>query len=86
VSPGVAAVPAQLARRGVWLVDRDADRRIPSLAAVLLVSHRAPSIEVWQRSADGTWGRRAFEPGQAAEIEALPARLLVDEIYLGLQP
>ena len=58
-------------------------RRIPSLAAVVLVSHRAPAIEVWERASDGAWGRQEFGPGQAAEIQALPARLLVDEIYLG---
>ncbi|HYN05734.1 MAG TPA: hypothetical protein VE359_25025 [Vicinamibacteria bacterium] len=58
-------------------------RRIPSLAAVVLVSHRAPAIEVWERTADGAWGRREFGTGQSAEIAALPARLLVDEIYLG---
>jgi Uma2 family endonuclease len=61
-------------------------RRIPSLAAVVIVSHRAPSIEVWERTPDGTWSRRSFGTGQAAEIETLPARLPVDEIYLGFQP
>jgi Uma2 family endonuclease len=60
-------------------------RRIPSLAAVLLVSHRTPTIEVWERT-DGAWRRREFGAGQAAEIEALPARLLVDEVYLGFRP
>jgi len=61
-------------------------RRIPSLAAVVLVSHRAPKIEVWERTSEGDWRQRAFGTGQAAEIEALPARLLVDEVYLGFQP
>jgi hypothetical protein len=49
----------------------------------VLVSHRTPTIEVWERTSDGAWRRREFVAGQAAEIEALPARLLVDEIYLG---
>jgi Uma2 family endonuclease len=61
-------------------------RRIPSLAAVVLVSHRAPSIEVWERTSDGTWNRRVFGTGQTAAIETLPASLLIDEIYLGFQP
>jgi Uma2 family endonuclease len=61
-------------------------RRIPSLAAVVLVSHRGPAIEVWERGPDSAWRRREFGPGQAAEIQALPARLLVDEIYLGSEP
>jgi Uma2 family endonuclease len=61
-------------------------RRISSLGAVVLVSHRAPSIEVWERTSDGAWRRREFGPGQTAEIEALPARLPVDEVYLGFRP
>jgi Uma2 family endonuclease len=61
-------------------------RRIPSLAAVVLVSHRAPAIEIWERTPDGVWNRREFGRGQAASIEALPAQLIVDEIYLGLFP
>jgi hypothetical protein len=34
----------------------------------------------------GAWRRREFGAGETAEIEALPARLLVDEIYLGFRP
>ena len=64
----------------------DQYRRIPSLAAVVLVSHRGPAIEVWERGPDGAWRRGEFGPGQAAEIQALPARLLVDEIYLASEP
>ena len=61
-------------------------RRIPSLAAVVLVSHRSPTIEVWERTSDGAWRSQEFGPGQAAEIGALPAHLLVDEVYLGFRP
>jgi len=61
-------------------------RRIPSLAAVVLVSHRTPTIEVWERAPDGAWRRRESGVGQSAEIEALSARLLVDEVYLGFRP
>ncbi len=56
-------------------------RRIPSLQAVVLISHREPEIEVWDRSTDGSWRSRAFGAGQTAELEALPVRLIVDEIY-----
>jgi Uma2 family endonuclease len=61
-------------------------RRIPSLAAVVLVSHRTPAIEVWERASDETWRRREFGPAEEAVIEALPARLPVDEVYLGFRP
>jgi Uma2 family endonuclease len=61
-------------------------RRVPPLAAVVLVSHHAPTIEVWERASDGAWGRQESGPGQVAEIQALPARLLVDEIYHGFGP
>jgi Uma2 family endonuclease len=59
-------------------------RRIPSLTAVVLVSHRAPSVEVWERGSDGAWRHGQFRAGDAAVIEPLPARLLLDEIYLGV--
>jgi Uma2 family endonuclease len=55
-------------------------RKVPSLQAVVLVSHREPHIEVWEPAADGTWSSRSFESGQTAEVRALPVRLVVDEI------
>jgi len=60
-------------------------RRIASLAAVVLVSHRSRLIEVWARAEDGPWTHREFAPGQVAEIPAVSARLSVDEVYLGVQ-
>jgi Uma2 family endonuclease len=60
-------------------------RRIPSLGAVVLVSHRAPIIEVWKRNSGDRWERREFGSGHLAEIEALAASLPVDEVYLGIQ-
>ena len=56
-------------------------RRIPSLQAVVLISHRNPEIEVWERAADGEWRPRTFLAGQTAELEAMRLRLAVDEIY-----
>jgi Uma2 family endonuclease len=60
-------------------------RRIPSLRAVVLVSHRAPGLELWQRTSEGPWEGREFGPGETAVIESLPARLPVDEVYLGFR-
>jgi len=61
-------------------------RRIPSLAAVVLVSHREPVIEVWERAAEGAWRRGECRTGQTAVIEALSTRLVVDEIFEGFRP
>lgn len=56
-------------------------RRIPSLEAVVLVSHREPLMEVWERGATGSWHTRAFRSAEAARLETLAVRLDVDEIY-----
>lgn len=56
-------------------------RRIPSLSAIVLVSHGAPELELWERDRSGAWRRRVFGAGQTAELEAVPARLVVDELY-----
>jgi Uma2 family endonuclease len=60
-------------------------RQVPSLAAILLVSQRGPEIEVWERGPDGGFRRRAYSAGQVVEIEALPARLPVDQVYQSLR-
>jgi len=53
---------------------------------VVLVSHRTTMIEVWERTSDATWRRGEFGAGQTAPVETLPARLVVDEVYLGFRP
>jgi hypothetical protein len=45
-----------------------------------------PAIEVWERLPEGAWRHREFRAGETAEIEALPARLPVDEVYLVFRP
>lgn len=56
-------------------------RSIGSLAAVVLVSHREPLIEVWERSGTRSWRLRAFRSGEAAQLDTPAVRLEVDEIY-----
>jgi len=56
-------------------------RRIPSLRAVVLISHEKAEIEAWERAADGQWRSRSFGPGETAVLEAPPVRLGVDDIY-----
>ena len=57
-------------------------RSIPSLAAVVLLSHRERCVEVWERAPAGTWSLLTFRSGQTADLGSLPVRLVVDEIYL----
>jgi Uma2 family endonuclease len=61
-------------------------RRIASLATIVLVSHRAVAIELWQRHDAGTWRHEQFGRGEVAVIEALGVRLVVDEVYAGQRP
>lgn len=56
-------------------------RQIPALGTVVLVSHREPSVEVWQRLPDGAWAHTAFGSGEIAVLDVVSARLDVDEIY-----
>lgn len=56
-------------------------RQITALGAVVLVSHREPSVEVWQRQPDGGWTQMAFGPGELAILDVVSARIDVDEVY-----
>ncbi len=60
-------------------------RAIPSLLTVVLVSHREPCFEVWERLPDGAWRSRAFRSGETAELQWLPVRLALDEIYVAVR-
>jgi Uma2 family endonuclease len=55
-------------------------QRVPSLSAVLLVSHREHLIEVFEREASG-WKRTEARRGASAPIGALDGDLVVDHIY-----
>lgn len=54
-------------------------KQIPSLEAVVLVSHRAPSVEVWTR-AGSSWTSIVSGPGERASV-ALGCSLDVDAIW-----
>lgn len=59
----------------------DSYRRIPSVATVILVSHRERSIEVFERGADDTWRRTEARRGGRVRIVTPPCELVVDEVY-----
>ncbi|MEY4544387.1 MAG: hypothetical protein RL685_582 [Pseudomonadota bacterium] len=61
-------------------------RRIPSLDAIVLISHREQLIEVFERQGDSTWRRSESRVGSALLIATLGATLSVDEIYATVAP
>jgi Uma2 family endonuclease len=58
-------------------------KQIPSLAAVLLVSHRGPQVTVVERRETG-WEERDYGTGGAVILENPPLHLSVDELYDGV--
>lgn len=56
-------------------------KRIPSLAAVVLVASERTELEVWSRAEGGAWERALFGKGQRAGLVAIGCALEVDGIY-----
>jgi Uma2 family endonuclease len=57
-------------------------QRIPSLRECVVVSHRARSIEVWRRDADGgEWQHEEARTGHRVQLPSISGELIVDEIY-----
>jgi Uma2 family endonuclease len=56
-------------------------KQIPSLEAVVIVSHREPWIEVWSRSATTSWESARSQPGEDARIPAINCTLDVSAIF-----
>lgn len=57
-------------------------KRIPSLDAVVIVSHREPRLEVWSRAPQsGEWTRNEARSGGVAKIPALGCTLDVEAIW-----
>ena len=59
-------------------------REIPSLQACVLVSHRRPHIDVWQRGSDGGWSLAEYGPGDTIELAVIGMTLPVDRVYRGV--
>ncbi|HRC55838.1 MAG TPA: Uma2 family endonuclease [Kofleriaceae bacterium] len=59
-------------------------KQLPSLRAVLLVSHRSRVITLVQRTAHG-WEERAFRSGELVSLEMPTITFAVDEIYEGIR-
>lgn len=55
-------------------------KQVPSLKTILLVNHRLPELEMWEREGS-RWHSRKFGPGEVVRLTAVDASLSVDEVY-----
>lgn len=55
-------------------------KALPSLSAILIVSHREPSVDVWARTPEG-WSRSTAAPGERARVDSLGVELDLDTLY-----
>lgn len=60
-------------------------KQIPSLRAVLFVSHRQRLVNVVERTATG-WSERNFRPGETVSLREPEAAFSVDERWRGHRP
>lgn len=60
-------------------------RRIPALAAYVIVSHREPRLTVWHRSSpDASWTEITASTDGVVTLAALGCSLSVDAVYGGI--
>jgi Uma2 family endonuclease len=59
-------------------------KQIPSLSAVLIISHRRRQVSVIERSATG-WQQREVRGSESIVVESLALCVSVDELYAGIQ-
>lgn len=58
-------------------------RQLPSLAAVVFVSHKRRSVTVVRRTAAG-WEEGDFHAGESVRLEVPNVSMSIDEIYQGI--
>ena len=57
-------------------------KQVPSLEAIVIVSHREARVDVWSRHTDSaSWSRTSAASGASAAVPALGCRLDVDAIW-----
>lgn len=57
---------------------------LPSVEHFVLVSQRAPRVEVYTREGDGSFRFRVHEVGGIARLDALGAALPINDLYEGV--
>jgi Uma2 family endonuclease len=58
-------------------------QQIPSLVAVLIVSHRRPQVTAIERT-QGSWLLREYRAGDQVAVDGLKLKFAVDELYAGI--
>ena len=58
-------------------------QQLPSLSAILIVSHRARRVTLIERSEDG-WGELDFRGGETLVVATPNLKFRVDELYEGV--
>ena len=64
----------------------DSYKRIPSLDAIVIVSHREQLIELFERQGESNWRRTEARAGAQLRVERIGLTLSVDEIYATASP
>lgn len=59
-------------------------RQIPSAQAILLLSHREPLAELWQRGESGAWSSEILHAGQMVGLAVIGRTISVEELYRDL--
>lgn len=59
-------------------------KQLPSLRAVLLISHRRPQVTVIERTATG-WSETNARAGEVLSVEPLQLSISIDELYAGIE-
>ena len=57
-------------------------QKLPTLREILIVSHREPRLTLLRRQGAG-WTESAAGPGESVMLEAVAARLAVDDVHRG---
>jgi Uma2 family endonuclease len=60
---------------------RENYQQIPSLKEIVVVSHRAPVVEVWRRDGGGSWASDLAKAGEEIRLTSIGCVVRVDDLY-----
>ena len=59
-------------------------RQIPTARAIMLLSHREPLAELWQRDPSGVWSKSTVRAGQTIDLAPIGCTVAIDDLYRDL--